>query len=85
MEKTAADRRSGNKRQRRSEFRSGWLYTGWFREVSSGGGGDENVDEENIREWLDCDTNESGFKQLTDQEITDKTRGTNEEQSGRRN
>ncbi|KFM75025.1 Jerky-like protein, partial [Stegodyphus mimosarum] len=37
--------------------------------------GGENVDAENIKEWLECDVNEPGFERLTDDEIVKKARG----------
>lgn len=45
--------------------------------------GGENVDEENIDEWLECDASVPGFERLTDVEITNKAMGLdeNEEQS----
>ena len=40
--------------------------------------GGENVDKENIEEWLECDASEPGFERLTDVEITNKAMGVNE-------
>nr|CAD7424783.1 unnamed protein product [Timema monikensis] len=44
----------------------------------------ENVDEENIEEWLECDSSEPGFEQLTDVEITNKAMGVNENEEEQR-
>lgn len=41
--------------------------------------GGENVNQENIEEWLECDKNEPGFERLSDVEITNKAMGVNEE------
>ncbi|XP_071055090.1 jerky protein homolog-like [Onthophagus taurus] len=41
--------------------------------------GGENVNQENIEEWLECDKNELGFERLSDVEITNKAMGVNEE------
>jgi len=30
---------------------------------------EENVDEDNIDEWINCDVNDPGFKHLTDEQI----------------
>nr|CAD7587074.1 unnamed protein product [Timema genevievae] len=40
--------------------------------------GGENVDEDNIEEWLECDASELGFERLIDIEITNKAMGVNE-------
>ncbi|XP_055944589.1 jerky protein homolog-like [Argiope bruennichi] len=40
--------------------------------------GGENVDVENINEWLECDVNEPGFERLAYDEIVKKTRGETE-------
>ncbi|KAF8771724.1 jerky protein homolog-like [Argiope bruennichi] len=43
----------------------------------------ENVDAENINEWLECDVNEPGFGRLTDDEIVKKARGETENEGER--
>ncbi|KFM76186.1 Jerky-like protein, partial [Stegodyphus mimosarum] len=45
--------------------------------------GGENVDAENINEWLECDVNEPGFECLTDDEIVKKARGQTENEGER--
>lgn len=37
--------------------------------------GGENVNDENIKEWLECDANDPGFERLTDEEIVQKATG----------
>lgn len=37
--------------------------------------GGEDVDGDNIREWLNCDIGEQGYEQLTDDQIVDKVKG----------
>ena len=41
----------------------------------------ENIDEENIIEWINCDTNDPGFEQLIDEQIVNKTKGVGLEES----
>ncbi|KAF8781423.1 Jerky protein homolog-like like protein [Argiope bruennichi] len=45
--------------------------------------GGENVDAENINEWLECGVNEPGFERLTDDEIVKKARGETENEGER--
>ena len=39
--------------------------------------GGENVDEDNIIEWIDCDTNDPGFEHVTDEQIVEEALGKN--------
>ena len=43
--------------------------------------GGENVDEDNIIEWIDCDTNDPGFEHVTDEQIVEEALGKNLEES----
>jgi len=38
--------------------------------------GGENVDEDNTNEWINCDTNDPGFKYLTDEQKVSGALGT---------
>lgn len=43
--------------------------------------GGENVDEDNIIEWIACDTNDPGFEHVTDEQIVEEALGMNLEES----
>uniref|UniRef100_A0A2S2QZ92 Jerky-like n=1 Tax=Sipha flava TaxID=143950 RepID=A0A2S2QZ92_9HEMI len=42
----------------------------------------ENVDEENINEWINCDANDQGFERLSDEQIVSEALGTVSESEG---
>ncbi|KAL4152893.1 hypothetical protein QTP88_000726 [Uroleucon formosanum] len=44
--------------------------------------GGENVDEENINEWINCDANDPGFERLSDEKIVSGALGTVLESEG---
>ena len=43
--------------------------------------GGENVDEDNIIEWIDCDINDPSFEHVTDEQIVEEALGKNLEES----
>jgi hypothetical protein len=44
--------------------------------------GAENIDEENINEWINCDANDPGFECLSDEQIVSGALGTISESEG---
>ena len=43
--------------------------------------GGENVEEDNIIEWIDCDIDDPGFEHITDDQIVEDALGINLEES----
>ena len=43
--------------------------------------GEENVDEDNIIEWIDCDINDPRFEHVIDEQIVEEVLGKNLEES----